>query len=118
MIANKHVCVCVQCPCLHTFVHRPPYSYQGSYLPGQAATPLCLLLLLLLLQATPLLPELLQHALDLVLSCPCTYPRGCPCCVQHLDCKNYNAVLSKKAGVQVLRAALEQERAHAELGRL
>jgi DEAD/DEAH box helicase domain-containing protein len=63
-------------------------------------------------QATPLLPELLQRALDLVLGCPCTYPKGCPRCVQHLDCKNYNAVLSKKAAVHVLKAAIEQEAAY------
>ncbi len=61
------------------------------------------------MQATPLLRELLQRALDLVSSCPCTYPKGCPRCVQHLDCKNYNAVLSKKGALVVLRAALQQE---------
>jgi DEAD/DEAH box helicase domain-containing protein len=61
------------------------------------------------MQATPLLPELLSRALGLVSSCPCTYPKGCPRCVQHLDCKNYNAVLSKRAALVVLRAALEQE---------
>lgn len=70
---------------------------------------MCVLLLLSVLQATPLLPELLQRALDLVLGCPCSQPKGCPGCVQHLDCKNYNAVLSKRAGVVVLRAAIEQE---------
>jgi DEAD/DEAH box helicase domain-containing protein len=74
--------------------------------------PCFLLLLLIVLQATPLLPELLQRALDLVLGCPCTQPKGCPGCVQHLDCKNYNAVLSKRAGVVVLRAAIEQEAAY------
>jgi hypothetical protein len=31
-------------------------------------------------------------------------------CVHHLDCSNYNAVLSKRAGVLVLQAALAQER--------
>lgn len=62
-----------------------------------------------MLQATPLLPELLRRALELVLGCPCSYAKGCPRCVQHLDCKNYNAVLSKQGAVAVLRAALEQE---------
>lgn len=76
----------------------------------------CLPCPLLPLQATPLFPELLQRALDLVLSCPCTYPKGCPACVQHLDCKNYNAVLSKKAAVHVLKAAIEQELAYLQRG--
>lgn len=40
-------------------------------------------------QATPLFPELLRRAAALVTECPCAYPRGCPACVQHLDCKNY-----------------------------
>lgn len=40
-------------------------------------------------QATPLWPELLRRALDLVEECPCAYQRGCPGCVQHLECKNY-----------------------------
>lgn len=65
------------------------------------------------LQATPLLPELLQKALDLVQRCPCPYVKGCPCCVQHLDCKNYNAVLHKAGAVLVLQEALQQEAAHA-----
>jgi DEAD/DEAH box helicase domain-containing protein len=65
-------------------------------------------------QATPLFPELLEQALDLVQRCPCNYVKGCPCCVQHLDCKNYNAVLNKRGAVLVLEAALEQEAALAE----
>lgn len=62
---------------------------------------------LLLFQATPLFPELLQRALDLVEQCSCPYTKGCPGCVQHLDCKNYNAVLNKAGAVLVLKAALE-----------
>ncbi|WIA32171.1 hypothetical protein OEZ86_003020 [Tetradesmus obliquus] len=65
-------------------------------------------------QATPLFPELLQQALELVQRCACRYVKGCPCCVQHLDCKNYNAVLNKAGAVLVLEAALEQEAAVAE----
>lgn len=66
------------------------------------------------MQATPLFPELLQQALELVQRCACRYVKGCPCCVQHLDCKNYNAVLNKAGAVLVLEAALEQEAAVAE----
>ncbi len=40
-------------------------------------------------QATPLFPELLRRAVELVEECPCTNARGCPSCTQHLDCKNY-----------------------------
>ncbi|WIA12038.1 hypothetical protein OEZ85_012117 [Tetradesmus obliquus] len=65
-------------------------------------------------QATPLFPELLQQALELVQRCACRYVKGCPCCAQHLDCKNYNAVLNKAGAVLVLQAALEQEAAVAE----
>jgi len=64
-------------------------------------------------QATPLFPELLQRALALVRECPCNYQRGCPACVQHLNCKNYNAVLSKKGAVVILKAAIEQEHQYA-----
>lgn len=58
-------------------------------------------------QATPLFPELLRRALELLLGCPCTAAKGCPGCAQHLDCKNYNAVLHKAGGILVLRSALE-----------
>jgi hypothetical protein len=75
---------------------------------------LSLLALLLPSQATPLLPELLRRALALVEACPCGYAKGCPRCVQHLDCKNYNAVLCKKAAVHVLKAAIEQEEAYSQ----
>ncbi|KAL6746607.1 hypothetical protein V8C86DRAFT_1481591 [Haematococcus lacustris] len=61
------------------------------------------------LQAAPLFPKLLQRALDLVRGCPCTYEKGCPACVQHLDCKNYNAVLNKQATVLVLEQCLAAE---------
>jgi DEAD/DEAH box helicase domain-containing protein len=54
-------------------------------------------------QATPLFSELCRRALQLVSSCPCPYPRGCPACVQHLECKNYNAVISKRGALLVLQ---------------
>jgi ATP-dependent helicase YprA (DUF1998 family) len=64
------------------------------------------------LQATPLFAELLQRALDLVSGCQCPYVKGCPCCVQHLECKNYNAVLNKAGAVLVLQAALGMATGH------
>ncbi|GIL51561.1 hypothetical protein Vafri_7530, partial [Volvox africanus] len=65
--------------------------------------------------AAPLFPALLERAHRLVSECSCPYAKGCPQCVQHLECRNYNAVLSKTAAEVVLRHVLEQERAHAEV---
>jgi hypothetical protein len=42
-------------------------------------------------QAAPLLPELLRRALELVRECSCTGRSGCPACVQHTACSEYNA---------------------------
>ena len=54
--------------------------------------------------------QLLRSALDLVRGCPCRGShRGCPGCVQCLDCRMYNAVLWKDGAAIVLQAALEQE---------
>lgn len=47
---------------------------------------------LLLAQAAPLFHELLVRAHRLVAACPCRLEKGCPSCVQHTACKNYNAV--------------------------
>lgn len=58
-------------------------------------------------QATPLFGELLARALQLVRDCACPYAKGCPACVQHLHCGNYNAVLSKAGAALVLQAALD-----------
>ncbi|GIL86775.1 hypothetical protein Vretifemale_15010 [Volvox reticuliferus] len=65
--------------------------------------------------AAPLFPALLERAHRLVSECSCHYAKGCPQCVQHLECRNYNAVLNKAAAEVVLRHVLEQERAHAEV---
>ncbi|GLI69803.1 hypothetical protein VaNZ11_014504 [Volvox africanus] len=65
--------------------------------------------------AAPLFPALLERAHRLVSECSCPYAKGCPQCVQHLECRNYNAVLSKTAAEVVLRHVLEQERAHVEV---
>ncbi|EFJ42855.1 hypothetical protein VOLCADRAFT_97014 [Volvox carteri f. nagariensis] len=61
--------------------------------------------------AAPLFPALLARAHQLVSECRCPYAKGCPQCVQHLECRNYNAVLSKAGAEVVLRHVLEQERA-------
>ena len=44
-------------------------------------------------------------------SCSCSAVKGCPSCVQHLRCKNYNSVLNKRAAALVLTHLLEAERA-------
>ena len=48
-----------------------------------------------------------------VRGCDCAAMSGCPGCVQHLGCTEYNAVLHKRAAVAVLEATLASEREHA-----
>ena len=43
--------------------------------------------------------------------CPCREESGCPGCVHHGDCPQYNAVLDKSAALVVLDAVLEAEEA-------
>ena len=38
---------------------------------------------------------------------------GCPGCVQHLGCTEYNAVLHKRAAIAILEVTLASEREHA-----
>ena len=70
-----------------------------------ASSPDFSLALAVCFQATPLFPELCREALSLVLSCPCPYQRGCPSCVQHLNCSNYNAVINKQGAQLVLQVS-------------
>ena len=42
-------------------------------------------------QAAPLFPQLVRRALQLVRECDCSGRSGCPACVQHTDCTEYNA---------------------------
>ncbi|KAG7666576.1 hypothetical protein KSW81_000350 [Nannochloris sp. 'desiccata'] len=53
--------------------------------------------------------DLLQRALSMISTCSCTFSGGCPGCIQHTNCGEYNAVLNKEAGRLVLEAALEAE---------
>jgi ATP-dependent helicase YprA (DUF1998 family) len=59
--------------------------------------------------AAPRFTELLQKALSIISNCSCTCTEGCPGCIQHTHCGEYNAVLNKEAGRLVLEAALEAE---------
>ena len=43
-------------------------------------------------QACPLFSALLEKALDLIRSCNCVVDSGCPGCIQHTGCSQYNAV--------------------------
>lgn len=52
---------------------------------------------------------LMRKAVALIESCPCTSSTGCPGCIQHTDCNQYNAVLDKRAGIVVLQATLEAQ---------
>lgn len=63
-------------------------------------------------QACPLFGALMQKALDLIRTCDCVSDSGCPACVQHPDCGEYNAVLSKRAALLVLSATLQAEAEH------
>ena len=60
-------------------------------------------------QAAPLFPLLLRRALALVRECGCTGRTGCPACVQHTECGEYNAALHKRAAAAVLAALVEGE---------
>ncbi|KAK9816796.1 hypothetical protein WJX72_005198 [[Myrmecia] bisecta] len=60
-------------------------------------------------QACPLFGELMQKALELLHNCPCQSDSGCPSCIQHTDCGEYNAVLHKGAGKIVLECTLQAE---------
>lgn len=47
------------------------------------------------MQAAPLFTTLMEQALQLIRSCGCKPDTGCPGCVQHVECGEYNAVISK-----------------------
>ena len=61
------------------------------------------------LQVCDIFGVLMRKAIALVEACPCTSPTGCPGCVQHTTCNQYNAVLNKAAAVVVLEATLEAQ---------
>ena len=54
----------------------------------------------------------MEKALALILGCECASDSGCPACIQHPDCNEYNAVLSKQSAVLVLQATLRAESEH------
>ena len=61
------------------------------------------------LQVCDLFGILMRKAILLVEACPCTSSTGCPGCVQHTTCNQYNAVLNKAAAVVVLKATIEAQ---------
>ncbi|EFJ19701.1 hypothetical protein SELMODRAFT_418902 [Selaginella moellendorffii] len=60
-------------------------------------------------QAQPLFAELLQAALEQVMSCDCTGNTGCPNCVQYFSCDEYNEVLDKTAAILILQGVIKAE---------
>ncbi len=70
------------------------------------------------LQATPLFSVLLEKALQLIENCSCKPASGCPGCVQHTDCGEYNAVLNKFSAIIVLQCTIEAEEEHRKRLRL
>lgn len=61
------------------------------------------------MQVCDIFGVLMRKAILLVEACPCTSSTGCPGCVQHTTCNQYNAVLNKAAAVVVLQATLEAQ---------
>ncbi len=66
-------------------------------------------------QARPIFIKLLRCALALVTDCECDNAAGCPACVQHTDCSEYNSVINKQAARIVLEEALRAETARTPL---
>lgn len=64
------------------------------------------------MQACPIFATLMEKALALILGCECASDSGCPACIQHPDCNEYNAVLSKQSAILVLQATLRAETEH------
>ncbi|XP_078155045.1 UBQ, helicase-c and DEAD-like helicase domain-containing protein isoform X2 [Carex rostrata] len=61
-------------------------------------------------QVQALFGELLIAALELVSTCACVTPTGCPNCVQTLTCGEYNEVLNKEAAIIILEGVIEEEK--------
>ncbi|KAK2075786.1 hypothetical protein QBZ16_001527 [Prototheca wickerhamii] len=59
--------------------------------------------------AAPQFGPILAQARDLVRDCPCATPAGCPCCVQHTHCGEYNTVISKPGALVVLEELIRWE---------
>ncbi len=57
-------------------------------------------------QAHAVFGDLLELALELVRGCACAGDCGCPACVQHTGCGEYNAVLHKQAAIAILELTL------------
>lgn len=69
-------------------------------------------------QAHAAFGELLELALELVRGCDCAGAWGCPACVQHGGCGEYNAVLHKEAAVAILELTLAAQAEFRERMRL
>ncbi|KAJ7298096.1 hypothetical protein O6H91_Y016800 [Diphasiastrum complanatum] len=63
-------------------------------------------------QARPLFAELLQAAVELLIACDCASSTGCPDCVQHLSCGEYNEVIDKHAAIEILKGIIHTEDMH------
>lgn len=59
--------------------------------------------------ACPMFGVLLSRAYELVKDCPCNLENGCPGCVQHAKCGEYNTLLCKKGAEFILRGVLIAE---------
>ena len=50
--------------------------------------------------------DIMAKALELIQSCDCKEDCGCPGCVQFTHCTEYNSVIHKNAGAEILKLAL------------
>lgn len=57
--------------------------------------------------AAVVMGDVLTKAVEMLKECDCRLDNGCPSCLHHPGCGEYNAQLSKKAGEMVLHAALQ-----------
>lgn len=60
-------------------------------------------------QACRMFGLLLEKAYELVRDCKCTGPAGCPGCIQHTKCPEYNTILCKRASEVILKGVLLAE---------
>ena len=77
-----------------------PITLYIHLLPGLVAHKLACL------QVCDLFGVLMRKGIALIEACDCTATTGCPGCIQHTTCNQYNAVLDKKAGIIVLQVDL------------
>ncbi|XP_022728829.1 uncharacterized protein LOC111284419 isoform X3 [Durio zibethinus] len=65
-------------------------------------------------QIQPYFTELLRSALELLTCCHCSSDTGCPNCVQHPACDEYNELINKDAAIIIIKGVLDAEKSYFE----